>query len=90
VDLVNFALMSAGGQNGYDMTVYTASSDGSIGSILASYATSQHQDNPELDDGAALYGGFSGGTGVANVLMVDGSLTWLTPEDSVRYRGKVR
>jgi hypothetical protein len=50
----------------YDMTVYTASSDGSIGSILSSYATSQHQDNPELDDGAALYGGFSGGTAFDN------------------------
>jgi prepilin-type N-terminal cleavage/methylation domain-containing protein/prepilin-type processing-associated H-X9-DG protein len=33
---------------------------------------------------------YESGGGVANVLMVDGSLTWLTPEDSVRYRGKVR
>jgi len=29
-------------------------------------------------------------TGVANVLLVDGSVTWLTPEDSIRYRGNVR
>ncbi len=33
---------------------------------------------------------YESGTGVANVLMVDGSLTWATPEDSSRYEGSVR
>ena len=29
------------------------------------------------------------GTGVANVVLVDGSTAWLTPEDTAFYRGKV-
>jgi prepilin-type N-terminal cleavage/methylation domain-containing protein/prepilin-type processing-associated H-X9-DG protein len=29
-------------------------------------------------------------TGVANVLMADGSLSWLTPQDSYLYKGKIR
>lgn len=33
---------------------------------------------------------YQSGNGVANVLLVDGSATWLTPEQSIQYKGKVR
>ncbi|MHC4988470.1 MAG: cadherin domain-containing protein, partial [Planctomycetota bacterium] len=50
----------------YDMAVYNASGDGSIGSVVHTWTTAQTEANPELDDGVALYAGFRGSSAFDN------------------------